>query len=61
MASDNEKKRETELSFSRKLICVTGCFSVTCTVRVAEITEKKYKIYLFIKNIWTPTMSQTLF
>ena len=44
------KKRETELYFSRKLICVTGCFSVTRTVRVAEITEKKYKIYLFIKN-----------
>ena len=49
MASDNEKK-ETELYFSRKLTCVTVCFSVTCTARVAEIIEKSTKYIYSLKT-----------
>lgn len=58
------KKRETELYFSRKLIYVTGCFSVTCTVRVAEITEKNTKYIYSLKTfellLWARLCSRLL-
>lgn len=44
------KKKETELYFSRKLTCVTVCFSVTCTARVAEIIEKSTKYIYSLKT-----------
>ena len=46
----NRKTKNKKLYFSRKLICVKGCFSVTCIIRLVDILEKSTKYIYSLKT-----------